>query len=230
VEVEDALRELEGAKNKREGDADNMAAEAVHHDPVEVWGLNQKRFQTEGMASTYEGGKGVRHPQAVEPGDIAIESQDSILWRLVPFWARHSLQRVFTPAVVVAANHAAWFTMFAVAFSYPNWFLIPLFNIFSIVFTKSLELIPKYQAISSRGVAYYEPTMAYLQAHGAGALDPQYIDLRDYRNRETQEIYRHDMRDPTIIDDDIEDDDDTTNVIPDDRDLLTDKENPWKKH
>lgn len=154
LEVEDALREAEAEMefDSHDEEEENLAKEAIHNDPVEIWGLNEDQMQ--GEASSYAGGNRVRHPQAVSPGDVAIESRHSILWRLVPFWMRHPLQRTFTPAVAVAAAHAAWFTMFAVAFSYPNYFLIPLFNIFSILFTKSIELIPKYQAISQKGLAY----------------------------------------------------------------------------
>lgn len=227
VEVDEALREVEGEMDDEEEEV-NIAEEAQEHDPAEVWGLNSEVFAADDERSTYMAGKGVRHPEAVSPGDVAVESQHSILWRLVPFGLRHALQRTFTPAVVVAANHAMWFTIFAVAFSYPKWVLVPMFNICSIVFAKSIELLPKYQAISRQGVAYYEPTMAYLQTHGASSLDPQYIDLRDYRGRETH-IPERDDPEVTLIDDDLEYTDEITNVIADDRDLIPEELNPYKQ-
>ena len=90
---------------------------------------------------------------------------------------------------------------------------------------------------------YYEPTMAYLQTHGAGSLDPQYIDMSDYANldqvpqppsvlshRVEKEPYDlREYKDPTIIDDNLEESDDISNVLREDRGAFEDGTNPFIK-
>lgn len=91
--------------------------------------------------------------------------------------------------------------------------------------------------------------MAYLQTHGAGSLDPQYIDMSDYANHDqvrqpnslfsfffsvlmffTQEPYDlREFKDPTIIDDNLEESDDVSNVLLEDRGAFEDGTNPFIK-